>query len=300
MALPPLYKYLGVEGAKLTLGNNTFWHAKPSTFNDREDLTVAGMFPGSLEAALSDIVANLADVVLANLGKASTCPKLSMRRTVTKLQAIFRSNPKAAAIFAKQLRDNPGLLKLDVENVRLLAQSTINDVNEFMQDYRVLCVTTHKDSEKMWSGYAEDHKGIALRIQGSVAKDSKFQLFRPVTYRETRPTIYRDAVEFLVSSLFSDQDASKLKTMNDIIYTKTLAWQEESEYRLAIYCGRGEAVGEALKFHPEEITELYLGLAMDEADKADIIAKAKGLNPKIAVFQMKRGKDGKLGCDRSE
>jgi hypothetical protein len=44
MALPPLYKYLSVEGARLTLSNNTFWHAKPSTFNDREDLTVAGMF----------------------------------------------------------------------------------------------------------------------------------------------------------------------------------------------------------------------------------------------------------------
>jgi len=47
-----------------------------------------------------------------------------------------------------------------------------------------LCVTTHKDSEKMWSGYAENHKGIALRIEANVAKDSKFQLFRKVTYRE--------------------------------------------------------------------------------------------------------------------
>jgi hypothetical protein len=36
MALPPLYKYLDVQGAKLTLGNNTFRHAKPSTFNDVE------------------------------------------------------------------------------------------------------------------------------------------------------------------------------------------------------------------------------------------------------------------------
>lgn len=298
MALPPLYKYLSVEGARLTLGNNTFWHAKPSTFNDSEDLTVAGMFPGSLEAALSDIVANLADVILANLDKASTCPKLSMRLTVAKLQAIFRSNPKAAAIVAKQLRDNPALLKFDVENVRSLAQSTIDGVNEFMQDYRVLCVTTHKDSEKMWSGYAEDHKGIALRIQGNAAKDSKFQLFRPVTYRDARPTIYRDAVDFLVSSLFADQDASKLKMMNDIIYTKTLVWQEESEYRLVIHCGQGQAVGEALKFHPEEITELYLGLAI--ANKDDVVGNARALNPGIAIFQARRGEGGKLEFDRAD
>jgi hypothetical protein len=34
MALPPLYKYLRVDGAKKTLGTNTFRHAKPSSFND--------------------------------------------------------------------------------------------------------------------------------------------------------------------------------------------------------------------------------------------------------------------------
>lgn len=55
MPLPPLYKYLDVDGAKKTLGGQCFKHAKPSTFNDKEDLTVAGMFPGSLKEALPDI-----------------------------------------------------------------------------------------------------------------------------------------------------------------------------------------------------------------------------------------------------
>jgi hypothetical protein len=45
MALPPLYKYLNVEGAKLTLGNRTLKHAKPSDFNDTEDLTIQSIFP---------------------------------------------------------------------------------------------------------------------------------------------------------------------------------------------------------------------------------------------------------------
>ena len=40
MVLPPLYKYLDVTGAKLTLQNGTFKHAKPSDFNDLEDLTI--------------------------------------------------------------------------------------------------------------------------------------------------------------------------------------------------------------------------------------------------------------------
>ena len=33
MALPPLYKYLDIDGAKKTLSNRTLRHAKPSNFN---------------------------------------------------------------------------------------------------------------------------------------------------------------------------------------------------------------------------------------------------------------------------
>jgi hypothetical protein len=39
MTLPPLYKYLDVNGAKLTLGNRTFRHANPCSFKDLEDMT---------------------------------------------------------------------------------------------------------------------------------------------------------------------------------------------------------------------------------------------------------------------
>jgi hypothetical protein len=140
----------------------------------------------------------------------------------------------------------------------------------------------------------------ATRIEANVAKHSKFERFHKVTYREKRPSLYDDALSYLRSSLFADQEASKSEMIDKIVYSKTLEWEHESEYRLVIPLREGEEPWETLKFHPEEITELYLGLAMTEADKADILAKAKGLNPRIPAFQMKRGKDGKLGNDRSE
>src|SRR5258707_900388 len=121
-----------------------------------------------------------------NVDRPATCASPSMRRAVTKIQEIFRANPRTAPIFVEQLQESPELLRLDVENVEALAIGTIDGVNEFMQRHRVFCVTTHKDSEKMWSGYAENHKGIALRVEASPTKDSKFELFRPVTYREKR------------------------------------------------------------------------------------------------------------------
>jgi hypothetical protein len=68
----------------------------------------------------------------------------------------------------------------------------------------------------MWSGYAENHKGIALRIEGNVDKASKFELFKPVTYREKRPSLYDGGLDYLKSSLFADQEASKRAMMDKI------------------------------------------------------------------------------------
>jgi hypothetical protein len=135
---------------------------------------------------------------------------------------------------------NPDAAMLNLESLRALSTSTLAWINEFMQRYRVLCVTTHNDSEQMWSGYAENHKGIALRIEGNVDKDSKFQLFKPVTYREKRPSLYDDGLNYLSSSLFADQETSKRAMMDKIIYSKIRQWEHESEYRLAIPLGQGE------------------------------------------------------------
>ena len=48
--------------------------------------------------------------------------------------------------------------------MRERSKAYIKEINQFMQDYRVFCVSAHRDSEKMWYGYAENHKGIMLRI----------------------------------------------------------------------------------------------------------------------------------------
>jgi len=187
----------------------------------------------------------------------------------------------------------------DVERMRAVAAETIKNVNAFMQDYRILCVSTLNTADRMWSEYAEDHKGIALRIEPNVAKDSKFQLFRPIVYREKRPPMYASTVDFQEGSLFGDQERRLHEMVERIIYTKTLKWKHESEYRLAIpYMRQKEEAWNTLAYQPEEITELYLGLAMEQRDKKEIVAMARAVNPQIAIFQVKRNADGQLGFDQ--
>jgi Protein of unknown function (DUF2971) len=287
MDLPPLYKYLDVRGAKLTLGNRTFKHSKPSDFNDIEDLTIQSIFPEEVEAALTKLTNSFTDVILKNVNKPPTCgPEL--KEKVAIIQRVYRENPSAADIVRDEIKKDPANRTFDVEHMRAMGQATIKEINAFMQDYRVLCVSSHRNSERMWTGYAQNHEGIVLRIEPCVEKASKFQRFRPVEYRPSRPPLYDDTLDFLEGSLFGDQEARRRTILDKIVYTKTLDWEHEGEYRLAIPLRGGENWN-TLSYHPEEITELYLGFAMTRENKEEIIGRAKAVNPSIAIFQMFRG-----------
>ena len=291
MPLPPLYKFLDVEGAKKTLGNRCFRHAKPSSFNDTEDLTVAGIFRESAEEAIATMGACLIDVIMKNLHTKVASTNKSLRANVESFQKILTKNPASAANFKLAIASNMAVFNLGAPFMKALAQETIDGINALMQRHRVLCVTTVVDSEKMWSGYAQQHKGIALRIVGNSAKASKFECFEKVSYFEKRPVLYDDVAAYVEAALFADKAEQNLALLRKIIYSKTLEWSHENEYRLAIFLREGEE-WETLAYHPEEITELYLGLAMDEADKTDIVETATAVNPGIKVFQTKRTQDG--------
>jgi len=296
MARPPLCKYLDVQGAKLTLGNRTFKHSKPSDFNDTEDLTIQSIFPEETEEALNKLAEGHADVMLQHLNDPPTCDS-PMKEKVALIQRIFRECPETADVVKTEMAKRGRDWVFDVDYMRARAEMFIEEINEFMQSYRVLCVTTDKASEEMWFDYAEKHKGVALRIEPNIAKDSKFQLFCPVVYREKRPPLYEDTLEFMSQSLFGDQEARRKEMLERIVYAKTLDWEHENEYRLAIPMAQGEEPWDTLAYHPEEITELYLGVAMEKADLEEIVSKARIVNPDIAVFQAKRCGNGKFDFD---
>ncbi len=102
MALPPLYKYLDVRGAKLTLGSRTFKHSKPSDFNDTEDLTVQSIFSEDTEAVLKKHTNVFTDVILQHLNDPPTCGS-PLKEELALIQQVYRTNPKAAEIVKAEL-----------------------------------------------------------------------------------------------------------------------------------------------------------------------------------------------------
>lgn len=282
MGLPPLYKFMDRNGARLTLGNCTFRHAKPSSFNDLEDLTIKSVFPEDTEVALEILTKAVPDVIARNVEtEPNGDPK---RRSMIKaIQRAIKANPEVLDVIRGELLTKP---VYDVEAMRLRSEGFVAEINEYMQGYRILCVTPALNSARMWEEYADNGQGIALRIEGNLEKDSKFQRFRPVIYADQRPALYENTEQFIEDGLFGDREKAYAKILEKIIHTKTREWEHEQEYRLSVPLRVGEEPWETLLYHPEEITELHIGPNMPKTDRQEIVHLAINRNPNVKIFNV--------------
>ena len=289
----PLYKYLDVKGGLLTLSNKNFRHAKPSEFNDQEDMTVQRLFPEEEIESLTLQMNNFTEIILRNLDRIPTCADPIMRSQVSIIQNVYRNNPNAAELVKQTVQNDRPEDIYDLEHLRKARDNTLQEINEHLQGYRVLCLSANRNSERMWNRYADKHEGIVIGIIPNVEKDSKFRLSKKVEYKEERPPLFPSTIEFVEDSLFGNHEKTILKYVDTVIYTKTKEWEYEDEYRLAIFLFSHENWN-TLPFHSEEISELYLGLNISDENKKKFVALAQAINPSIKIFQVIRDRAQEL------
>ena len=175
----------------------------------------------------------------------------------------------------------------NLEQMKERGLGYIKEINDFLQSFRILCVSEKYNSMKMWDVYAQQHEGIVLRILPNLQKDSKFTQFRAVKYQEKRPPFYGDAASFLEGGLFEDQNERAKMLLNNVIYTKTLEWVHEQEQRLAIPILDG-AEWSLMPFHPEEISEFIVGGKDEQRCEARDNQLSKGFEPRNNNFSSRQ------------
>ncbi len=169
--LPNLYKYLDFVGAVKTLAGRCFKYAKPSDFNDVEDLTVGSLYPEPLQDALRRIDRSFTDVLLQNIDRQPTCDE-PLRSKVAELQGIYRRNPQAAEVVKAEIAAQGEAAFFGRNDARARSERFVDEVNASLQDYRVLCVTTHATSERMWTDYADQHRGSSC-VWSRMSKETR-------------------------------------------------------------------------------------------------------------------------------
>jgi hypothetical protein len=109
----------------------------------------------------------------------------------------------------------------DREHMKKRHGEFVDEINHFMQGYRVLCVSALNDSERMWARYAQDHQGIVLRILPNVQKDSKYQLFRPVAAAKPKRLRFGEAGSALTHPTLALRRHALYRASTSLMQAKT-------------------------------------------------------------------------------
>lgn len=127
----------------------------------------------------------------------------------------------------------------------------------------MLCLSSAPDVPLMWSHYADSHAGVCLGFDPEV---SHFAIAQPVRY-----TRRRSVVDPTVQSKAQMLDAS--------LYTKSLDWAYEEEWRIVLTSGPG-----TYKL-PNALRVVIVGAAISHEHFKDILAWTKTLSPPVEIYR---------------
>jgi len=122
----------------------------------------------------------------------------------------------------------------------------------------------------MWSHYTENHRGAVIELsyieEGTYA--SAWGAAKPVRYQADMPRLVDEAA--LIARLKGQGELATPKQFEDTVYVKAEVWSYEKEWRvLGGWENKPEGV-EYLSFRPKELTAIYLGCRMSQADEEEI------------------------------
>ena len=160
------------------------------------------------------------------------------------------------------------------EHLRAKSPEEINDgfqmgIRKNAESMGVFCLAECIDSVLMWSHYASNHSGIALRFDFRRQVHGGLAPLWKVQYQADRPVL-----SHFFGANPSDPDSDR--KLPDALATKALFWAYEQEWRSM----KPDRARQTVRFNPEVITGLVLG-ASCRADNEEWIrsfVKGRGLD----------------------
>jgi hypothetical protein len=281
MAVPDpkktLFKYMPLQTAEIVLSNRTLRWTTPERLNDPHDMRFSF--------------------------------KSNVNKTVVKSSALEKMWETYSGQFADDIDNvlHRGLIDLKIRRPRVSREEFFNEfdapieesidkharilaelstkLRDFVSDSKILCLTEDNSSTRMWSHYADDHKGITLGFRSIPGLDSPYQIAKRVTYHETTPDIF-EAEQFAdVLSGRSKLDTEEILTK--YVYCKSTEWSYEREWRIFSGSGRNpDWPFEDIPFHQAELSEITFGCKMKIEDQVSVVALAKRQYPKARLSRV--------------
>lgn len=228
LPLSPLFKFLSLaDGQKpswqervISLLDGKAYLSSPISFNDPFDCLPSVDLPRTMEEFES--------------GKRDFCARIQRAMPEVSLQEI------EGVINAVSERE--------IENFSEITRASVNQSGSRMG---VFCLAECVQSVLMWSHYADNHQGIALRFDFKDHLEGGLMPLFKVRYCEERP---------MLRGFFSGENQAEAITA--ALCTKAEFWRYEQEWRFI----EPDGAGKSTDFDPRVVTALILGAKTRDRD----------------------------------
>jgi hypothetical protein len=286
------FKYIDFDGAKKTLSEASLLFSSPLRFNDPFDMSVGSLTAYQLgEQSLQKIIHLEFNKYIESEREINLNGPNKSQKTCADLREIFNILPDQAKkkLSEKIKEENP---QIDEGKINRLQAQVLELVKQELGKTGIFCASQTSDNILLWSHYADNHQGLVLGFEIN-KEDSIFNLFRPVNYSNTRPTLYKSPEDFIQKSLSQPKENVIRKYLDEITFTKETNWSYEKEIRISVADLIEDPNFEKTNlqnFKPSRLKKIFLGLNMAAEDKQTISQIIKRYYSGVEVYEMERDK----------
>lgn len=210
-----LFRFEKLEKKRIdTLGEKKLWISSPSKFNDLDDCKLRGLYSGVDDAN-------------------------NYQRVLKALDSLYPVSNKypLSDRFYQSIKNYIQATVADTANLETRIDSGLRSVgsvasirNEIKQNVLVSCFFEGDNQNSlMWAHYANNHKGFCIEYELDESAPEIFN-FNKVNYVSLLPEIY--ATELLFNPL---------ETVARVVYSKSIEWSYEKEWRYVEFYAEHEA-----------------------------------------------------------
>jgi hypothetical protein len=276
MATPTkFYKYTTAKTARSILEKGTLQLSSPALFNDPFDKQFDLHLGYDPDRVVNRVLQRFVDVYRGRAqpvaGSVLDEQAKLLRACMLGLKEDDVRKENRDGIYKTMKAMEHGLPKLHGELRALLAPR------------RILCLSEVRDNILMWAHYAENHTGAVIEFsyieEGKYA--SAWGAAKPVRYMVDMPRLANE--DALVRSLVGHGRMATLEQFQESVYVKAEAWAYEKEWRVLGGWEKDQPEREYIPFRPKELTAVYVGCRMSEADRDEIKKTIAKKYPHAAV-----------------
>lgn len=267
------YKYMKAGTAKAVLANGALRWSSPTLFNDPFEMQFDLHIEYNRDRLVDRVLQRYVDVfngrVQAQPGNEFHENIKILRAVVPDLKEADLRNEQRPAIHESLKRAERGLPKIHEELRAILA------------DKKIICFSELPDNILMWAHYCENHTGAVVEFSYIEKYASVWGAAKPVRYMAHIPLLADE--EAMFRSLTGQESIASPERFYDAVYVKAQDWAYEKEWRTLGGWDKSRQT-ENIAFKREEVTAVYLGCRMDDANRKEIKKIVKKRYPHAVVY----------------